>query len=385
MRRTPRRLKWVVAILPLLSGLLATVPAVAQQPSDTLDQAIDLGDQPLDLGESNPFQLQITGFGVGNYSYAGRTGDNSFAASKVAVALFREITSSAYVFGQLTTALAESEGGGEPTTETEIDNLLFSVVPPGASNVAVNFGKIDLPIGFERDDEPLNFLVSPSFNFELARPVKMVGLEGAWRPSSKTGLEAFLFNGWDTDLDPNHGKSGGARVEFLPRSGITLGLSGLYGVEGDQGATNNRYLLTLDYAVQSSWDWVVAGEANLGGDNGVLPDGGDASWGGGMVTVLHRFTRHWGVAGRAEFFRDADGARTGVTQTLESYTIAPLYSVGVGREGIFANVQNTTVRIPRLQFRGELRFNHSNEPFFDTDGGPDTWNVEYRLQLVTTF
>jgi hypothetical protein len=374
-----------VAILPLLSGLLATMPAVAQQPSDTLDQAIDLGDQPLDLGESNPFSLQITGFGVGNYSYAGRTGDNSFAASKVAVALFREITSSAYVFGQLTTALAESEGGGEPTTETEIDNLLFSVVPPGASNVAVNFGKIDLPIGFERDDEPLNFLVSPSFNFELARPVKMVGLEGAWRPSPKTGLEAFLFNGWDTDLDPNHGKSGGARVEFLPRSGITLGLSGLYGVEGDQGATNNRYLLTLDYAVQPSWDWVVAGEANLGGDNGVLPDGGDASWGGGMVTVLHRFTRHWGVAGRAEFFRDTDGARTGVTQTLESYTIAPLYSVGVGREGIFANVQNTTVRIPRLQFRGELRFNHSNEPFFDTDGGPDTWNVEYRLQLVTTF
>jgi Putative beta-barrel porin-2, OmpL-like. bbp2 len=385
MRRTPRRLKWVVAILALLSGLLATVPAVGQQPSDTLDQAIDLGDQPLDLGESNPFPLQITGFGVGNYSYAGRTGDNSFAASKVAVALFREITSRAYVFGQLTTALAEPEGGGEPTTETEIDNLLFSVVPPGASNVAVNFGKIDLPIGFERDDEPLNFLVSPSFNFELARPVKMVGLEGAWRPSPKTGLEAFLFNGWDTDLDPNHGKSGGARVEFLPRPGITLGLSGLYGVEGDQGATNNRYLLTLDYAVQPSWGWVVAGEANLGGDNGVLPDGGDASWGGGMVTVLHRFTRHWGIAGRAEFFRDRDGARTGVTQTLESYSIAPLYSVGVGREGIFANVQNTTVRIPRLQFRGELRFNHSSEPFFDTDGGPDTWNVEYRLQLVTTF
>ena len=50
----------------------------------------------------------------------------------------------------------------------------------------------------------------------------------------------------------------------------------------------------------------------------------------------------------------------------------------MGREGIFANVQNTTVRIPRLQVRGELRFNHSSAPFFDTSGGPDTWNVEYR-------
>ena len=74
-----------------------------------------------------------------------------------------------------------------------------------------------------------------------------------------------------------------------------------------------------------------------------------------------------------------------MAQTLESYTIAPLYSLGVGREGIFANVQNTTVRIPRLQLRGEVRINHSSVPFFDTDGGPDTWNIEYRLQFVTTF
>jgi hypothetical protein len=371
-------------MLLLLGGLLAGIPAAAQQPSG--DRPIDLSNGSADLGDSDRFALQITGFGVGDYSYAGRTGDNSFSASKVAVALFREITGRSYVFGQLTTGLGEPDTpGGEPTTEIEIDNLLFSFVPSGASSVSLNFGKIDLPIGFERDDEPLNFLVSPSFNFELARPVKMVGLESTWRPSPRTGVDAFVFNGWDTDLDPNRGKSGGARVEFLPRSGVTLGLSGLYGVEGDQGATNNRYLLNFDYALQPSWDWVVAGEANYGGDKGVLPTGGDATWGGGMVTVLHRFTRHWGLAGRAEFFRDGDGARTGATQTLESFSIAPLYSLGVGREGIFANVQNTTVRIPRLQLRGEVRFNHSDAPFFDTSSGPDTWNVEYRLQLVTVF
>jgi hypothetical protein len=385
MRRTPQMKSRVATLLLLLGGLLGIRPAAAQHPADTLDQAIDLGSQAEDLGEIDRLPLQITGFGVGDYSYAGRTGDNTFAASKVGVALFREITSRAYVFGQLTTALVAPEGGGEPGTEVEIDNLLVSVVPPGASNVGLNFGKLDLPVGFERDDEPLNLLVSPSFNFELARPVKMVGLEGSWRASPKLGVDAFLVNGWDTDLDPNHGKSGGARLEFIPRSGVTLGVSGLYGVEGDQGATNNRYLLNVDYAVQPSWDWLLAGEANLGGDRGVLPDGGDATWGGVMATLLHRFTRHWGVAARAEVFRDGDGARTGATQTLESYSIAPLYSLGVGREGIFANVQHSTIRIPRLQLRGEVRVNHSSEPFFDTDAGPDTWNLEYRLQVVTIF
>jgi hypothetical protein len=372
--------------IPLLLCLvLGAAPAGAQQPADTSETPIDLG-QPLgDLTEVDRTPVQITGFGVGSYSYAGRTGDNSFAASKVALAAFRELTEHAYVFGQLTTALEETGNGDELGTEIEIDNLLVSFVPPGASNVALNFGKLDLPIGFERDDEPLNFLVSPSFNFELARPVKMVGLQGTWTPSPRAGVSGFVFNGWDGDLEPNHGKTAGARFELLPASGVTLGLSGLYGSEGEQDATDNRYLLNFDYAIQPAWDWIVAGEANLGGDRDVLPDGGDATWRGAMVTAVHRLTRHWALAARAEVFRDADGARTGDSRTLESYTIAPLYSIGVGREGIFANVQHTTFRIPRLQLRGEIRFNHSDVPIFETDDGLDTWNVEYRLQFVTTF
>jgi hypothetical protein len=373
------------AILLLFCALARGTPGAAQQPGDTLDRPIELGNQPGDLSAGAQFPLQITGFGVGDYSYEGRTGDNSFAASKVALGVFREITSHAYIFGQLTTALEQPEGGGDVSTDVEIDNLLLSVVPSGASNVSFELGKLDLPIGFERDDEPLNFLVSPSFNFDLARPVKMVGVEGTWNPMPKASLAGFVFNGWDSDFDTNHGKTGGVRAEYLPAKGVTVGLSGLYGVEGPQGATNNRYLLNLDYAIQPSWDWVVAGEANLGGDRGVLPDGSDATWKGAMVTVLHRVNRTWGIAGRAEVFKDADGARTGVPQTLESYSIAPLYSLGVGREGIFANVQHTTVRIPRLQVRGEIRFNHSNVPFFETSNGLDTWNVEYRIQFVTTF
>lgn len=386
MTRGARRIAWKqsAAALMLLAGLLAGSPVMAQQPADTADKPIDLGSQSASPDESDRFPLRITGFGVGDYSYAGRTGENSFEASKVALGAFREITDHAYVFAQLTTSLEQPEDGGDLTTDVEIDNLLISVVP-GASSLSLNFGKLDLPIGFERDDEPLNFLATPSFNFELGRPVKMVGLEGSWTASPKAALSGFVFNGWGTDLEPNHGKSGGMRFELLPARGVTLGLSGLYGVEGKQGATNNRYLLNLDYAVQPTWDWIVAGEANLGGDRGVMLGGTDATWRGAMLTVLHRVTRHWGVAARAEVFRDAAGARTGAVQTLESYTIAPFYALGVGREGIFANVQHTTFRIPRLQLRGEVRFNHSSVPFFETSSGLATWNAEYRLQFVTTF
>ena len=382
MRHTLHR---SVSTLLVLGATAGPLSLAAQQPADTADHAIDLGSETSYQGDIDRFPLQITGFGIGNYTYAGRTGENSFSASKVAIGAFREITQHAYVFGQLTTSLVAGEAGAEPATETEIDALLVSLVVPGASSLSLTFGKLDAPIGFERDDEPLNFLATTSFNFELARPAKMVGLQGTWSASPAVGVSALLFNGWDSDIDPNKGKSGGLRFDLLPSESVSLGLTGLYGVEGEQGATNPRYLVNLDYAFQPSWNWVVAGEASLGGDRDVLPNGGNATWKGGMITAYHRFNRHLALAARAEVLKDDDGARTGTVQTLESYSISPQYSLGVGREGIFANVTHTKVRIPRLHLRGEVRVNHSDQPFFDTSSGPRDWNIEYRLQLVTTF
>ncbi len=350
-------------------------------------------DQPIDLNQpggdvepitgENEHALSITGFGVGGYTLDGRTRDNSFAAGKVAVSLFRELSDNLYVFGQLTTALSD-EGDQEPVTETEIDNLLVSFTPPGASNVSLTFGTLDAPLGFERDDEVLLLTPSTSFNFELARPAKLTGLVGTWTLSPKLDLTGLVANGWDSPLDPNHGKTVGARLGLLPAERSSLGLSLLYGSEGDAGETNDRLLLDADYAFEPGRGWIVAGEANYAKDYD-LPDGGDAQWSGAMLLVHRQVARRFGIAARAEVLDDKDGARTGQAQTLTSWTIAPIYSLGVGREGIFANVQHTTYRIPRFQIRGEIRVNHSNVPFFETSDELSKWGVQYALQLVTTF
>src|SRR6266540_3959379 len=136
----------------LILGLAACRAAAQGKP----DQPVNLGD----LGDVQPVtgqdehELTISGFGVGGYTYDGRTGDNSAAAGKIAASLFRELSDNLYVFGQLTTSISD-EGDEEPVTETEIDNLLVSFTPPGASNVSLTFGTLDAPIGFERDDEVL--------------------------------------------------------------------------------------------------------------------------------------------------------------------------------------------------------------------------------------
>ena len=95
-----------VACLLFILGLAAG-RAVAQNPSDqpvTLDEPSGNA-QPVTGEEEH--QLSITGFGVGEYTYDGKTHDNSFAAGKVAVALFRELTDNLYVFGQLTTSISQ--------------------------------------------------------------------------------------------------------------------------------------------------------------------------------------------------------------------------------------------------------------------------------------
>jgi hypothetical protein len=366
----------------LILGLAVGRAAAQRTPDRPVTLDAPGGDlQPM-TGEAD-HSLSITGFGVGGYSYDGRTGDNSASAGKVAVSLFRELTDNLYVFGQLTTSIS-AEGAEEPTTETEIDNLLVSFTPRAATNVNLTFGTLDAPLGFERDDEVLLLTPSTSFNFELARPAKLTGLFGTWAVSRSVELSALAANGWDSPLDPNHGKTVGARLGLLPAERASLGLSALYGSEGPADSTNNRLLLDADYAWQPGRGWIVAGEANYGKDYD-LPGGGDARWSGAMLLVHRQLARHWGVAARAEVLDDPEGARTGQPQTLTSWTLAPIYSIGVGREGIFANIQHTTYRIPRFQLRGEVRLNHSNVPFFETSDEPSRWGVQYTLQLVTTF
>jgi len=377
-------------------GLALGPSGLRAQQSDTTKstvQALDLsggggGDQSLeDLTGENAFPLQVTGFGVGDYTYHGRTRDNTFAAGKLAVAMFRELGDSFWFFGQLTTSLDTEGGGGsgEVPTNIEIDNLIVNFTPPGATNLSFSFGKFDAPIGFERDDEPLNLQPTESFNYSYGRPAKMVGLIGRWNLTPSVDLAGWVANGWDAQLSSNHGKTLGLRLGTRPTGNTSVGLSGLYGPEGDQGATFDRYLLTFDYAIQPTPDVIVAGEANWGGDRSVLADGSDARWYGGLLTLFGRFTGHFGTTVRGEVFRDRDGARTGVVQTMESLTIAPTYFLGTGREGIFANVEHTTFRIPRFQLRTGLRYNHSNQPFFETSTGLDTWNIEYLAELVATF
>src|SRR2546426_44806 len=143
---------------------------------------------PVTFEEPQP--VAVTGFAVGRADYDRLARSNSFTAGKIGVSLFKPV-GEAYLFAQLTTTLEDGE------TSTEIDNLLVSWTPQRANRWTVAFGRFDAPIGFERDDEPLNLIATNSFNFAYARPGKLTGVQLHYTVTPRFELWGVAANGWD--------------------------------------------------------------------------------------------------------------------------------------------------------------------------------------------
>src|SRR6058998_1257010 len=204
--------------------------------------AIDAAAQERSVTFEEPSPVAITGFAVGRADYDQVVRSNTFTAGKVGVSFFKPV-GDAYLFAQLTTALEDG------AASTDIDNLLVSWTPRRANRWALAFGRFDAPIGFERDDEPLNLIPTNSFNFSYARPTKLTGVQVHYTASPRFEVWAAAANGWDVTVDNNRGKTALARAQWIPIPWVTLGVTGVYGPEQASTDRQQRSLLSSDLTV----------------------------------------------------------------------------------------------------------------------------------------
>jgi hypothetical protein len=319
--------------------------------------------------------VTISGFAVGTASYDRAARASSFAAGKIGLSLFKPV-GDAYLFGQLTTAL---DGGA---ASTEIDNLLFSWTPHQADRWTLAFGKIDAPIGFERDDEPLNLIPTNSFNFQYARPGKLTGALLHLTASSRLEITAAAANGWDRDVDNNRGKTALLRAQVTPIPWVTVGLTGVYGPERDSTSAHQRSLASADLTIERG-RLIVGAELNAGREQN---PGAAPSWRGAAVTAFVRLGPTLGVSGRYDQLEDPDGLLTGTPQILRSVTVGPMWFFSSAQEGIFSNIEHTTFHLPQIALRGALRFDRATQPFFaDAAGGLQRTDTQAIVEVVYVF
>jgi hypothetical protein len=322
-----------------------------------------------------PSPVAITGFAVGRTDYDRVSRSNTFTAGKIGLSLFKPV-GDAYLFAQLTTALEDG------ASSTEIDNLLVSWTPHTANKWSLAFGRFDAPIGFERDDEPLNLIPTNSFSFTYARPGKLTGVQVHYTASSRVDVWGVVANGWDVTVDNNRGKTGLARIQLMPIPWVTLGFTGAYGPERDSSDANQRSLFSSDLTIDRG-RLIVGAEANFGREQ---QSSGNSSWRGAAVTAFLRMSRQVGLTARYDQMEDTDGLLTGTPQILRSVTVGPMWYLSSAREGIFSNIEHTRFHLPQIALRAAIRADWSSAPFFtDASGALQSSNSKGVLELVYVF
>ena len=322
-----------------------------------------------------PQPVTITGFAVGRADLDRAARRNSFSAGKLAVSFFKPV-GDAYLFGQLTTALEDG------TTATEIDNLIVSWTPHTATRWTAAFGRFDAPIGFERDDEPLNFIPTNSFNFALARPAKLTGAIVRFTASPTVELAAAVANGWNAAVDNNRDKTGLVRAQWIARTGLTIGVTGLAGPERDSTSGHPRALLSNDVTLQVG-RVILGTELNLGRERDM--PGTNLTWTGAAATGFARLGLRWGLTARFDYLDDRDGV-LGAGTILQSVTAGPIWFFRSGQEGIFSNIEHTTFHLPQVGIRAAIRLDRAHAPFFvDAGGARQRTDTRAVLELVYLF
>src|SRR6266481_1756609 len=326
--------------------------------------------------ESTP--LTISGFAVGLGSYDRNLAQNTALGSKLGLSLFRPWSDQLYLFGQRTTHLEQSDSG-PPGTAIEIDNLIINWTPGRLSTLSLSFGRFDAPIGFERDDEPLNLIPTTSFTFENARPVKFTGLMARYTLNPKISVLGMIANGWDQVADNNSGKTAGFKLQVFPSSGLAVAGGVFYGPERDSTNGSPRTLVTGDATWQPVQRLILQAEAHHGSEAAT-------HWTGVVGQAFWRVGRSTALTVRGEVMDDPDGVRTGTVQKLSSVTISPWYFYREAQEGVFSNVEFTNFRLPAFSIRPAVRIDHSTQPVFaKKDGSLVRSNLTGLVELVYLF
>jgi hypothetical protein len=307
---------------------------------------------------------------------------------------------------------------GAEASETEIDlhRLAITGVVPIGNGLTIAFGRFDTPFGIERHDQNLLFTATNSELFRFGRANSMTGFQFSYPFAPWLDVTAWVANRWENETthdpfdDNNRAKSFGGRIGVTPFAGggrlLNVGLGGWWGEEQTDDTANPRWIVDLDVTWSPLARLVLAGEFLYGAEDDVsfrargVPFaapavvGKDVSW-WGLYALAHYDLYDWlGLTFRYGFFRDDDAARTGVEQSLQSFTVAPVLHLSrlvPGLRPLGVTYPRTAHPLNWVDLKLEYRANHSNRPVF-SDARPNVsildaehWSHEVQLQFVVNY
>jgi putative OmpL-like beta-barrel porin-2 len=209
----------------------------------------------------------------------------------------------------------------------DLQEAYGSVMLPVGNGLILKGGKFVTLLGFEAIESPNNLNFSRGYLYTLAIPLTHTGGLIQYKFTDWFTLLVGGVLGWDNSKENNGAPSATGQFQFSPAKGLIANFEWIVGPEQADNNKNLRYVL----------DWVVMYTGIDKLTLGLNVDYGheekeafltsldtrsntDASWYGFAGYVAYDWTDWFRTSLRQEYFKDANGARTGFGNTLNLFS-----------------------------------------------------------------
>ena len=367
------------SLLLIAPGVLCAQGA-SSTPTDTAAaHKPDPPPAPVNHLETTLAGFKLTGFAEGSYSYSGHSvgstivgrlydrQQNTFTLNALALVLDKPYDPAKFSAGFHTEVLVgqdatviQSNGFFGPTTPADVPHLYVTLNVPTASGNGLQFkvGRIPTLLGLEVIETYANPNWSEGNQFIYVENFTGTGLSVETKFTDHVDAQFRVINGWDQVADVNTHKSLMGRVGIYPDAVTSLGIVGFWGPEEPNDNTANRYgvdgLLWRKLGKTQLW---VQGDYGQEQANAALADPTkDAKWWALGAWVTNDFSSTLGLALRADYVNDENGARTNLL-----FGFSPNTGQKFGSGTATLNIRSW----PNAVVRPELRYDRSNLATFN--------------------
>ena len=238
---------------------------------------------------------------------------------------------------------------GVASTAALLQQAYITVVVPVGTGLTIDAGKFVTHMGYEVIESKDDWNYSRSFLFAWAIPYYHTGVRIGYAFSETFAVALHVLNGWNSVIDNNSSKSLGLQLSYTPAASTTILVNVIGGHEN---------LTAIEYGARNVFDFIATHQLSETVSLGFNADYGEARtyaglmmWKGAAMYGRCVLSENTALALRAEIFSDPQGYALGLGPKTDAKEVTGTY------EYKFADA---------LLLRGELRYDFSNMPAFDT-------------------
>jgi len=303
------------------------------------------------------------------------SGQFGFRLNMIAGSGVPEITAARGMFRNTHTGIAH---------HFDIPEAYLSYVVPVGKGIRLDAGKFVTQMGYEviggYDGYNDNF--SRGFIFGYGIPFTNTGLKATYSFDSRISAVALLTNGCDAVTRLNGDVTFGGQFAVVTSKTTSLAFNFLHGPEKPHNTHDQRSVYELTGAWKVFPRFALAVDGLYADEDHAASNGSDAIWKGIAGYSKYKFTKAFSLAFRGEVFADIGGSRTGISQTLQGFTLTPEYDLPAR----FSRLSEKFKRANgRFAIRGEFRKDFSDRNSFRKGTGSTNQQFTTAANLIYLF